>query len=87
MLEHILAGERFAGYATHLSPQDRLAAQTLLGNQCSELRQRVRHHLEAAYGLDALLPGSLDSTQELEPHEQFASLKNGFSPQPPAAAR
>jgi hypothetical protein len=86
VLEHILAGERFAGYATHLSPQDRLAAQTLLGNQCSELRQRVRHHLEAAYGLDALLPGSLDSTQELEPHEQFASLKTGFGPQPPAAA-
>lgn len=86
VLEHILAGERFQGYATHLSPQDRLAAQTLLGNQCSELRQRVRHHLEAAYGLDALLPGSLDSKQELEPNEQFASLKNGFSPPPPAAA-
>jgi hypothetical protein len=86
VLEHILAGERFAGYASHLSPQDRLAARTLLENQCSELRQRVKHHLEAAYGLDALLPGSLDTTQELEPHEQFASLKNGFSPQPPAAA-
>jgi hypothetical protein len=86
VLEHILAGERFAGYATHLSPQDRLAARTLLENQCSELRQRVRHHLEAAYGLDALLPGSLDSTQELEPHEQFASLKNGFVPQPPGSA-
>jgi hypothetical protein len=86
VLEHILAGERFAGYATHLSPQDRLAARTLLENQCSELRQRVRHHLEAAYGLDALLPGSLDTTQELEPHEQFASLKNDFIPRPPAAA-
>jgi hypothetical protein len=86
VLEHILAGERFAGYATHLSPQDRLAARTLLENQCGELRHRVRHHLEAAYGLDALLPGSLDTTQEVEPHEQFASLKNGFSPQPPAAA-
>jgi hypothetical protein len=86
VLEHILAGERFSGYASHLSPQDRLAAHTLLENQCSELRQRVKHHLEAAYGLDALLPGSLDSTQELELHEQFASLKNGFTPQPPAAA-
>jgi hypothetical protein len=86
VLEHILAGERFAGYASHLSPQDRIAARTLLENQCSELRQRVRHHLEAAYGLDALLPGSLDTTQELEPHEQFQSLKNGFDPQPPAAA-
>jgi hypothetical protein len=86
VLEHILAGERFGSYASHLSPQDRLAAQTLLENQCSELRHRVRHHLEAAYGLNPLLPGSLDPTQELEPHEQFASLKNGFAPQPPAAA-
>ena len=86
VLEHILAGERFGGYASHLSPQDRLAARTLLENQCSELRQRVKHHLEAAYGLDALIPGSLDPTQELEKHEQFASLKIGFAPQPPAAA-
>ena len=86
VLEHILAGERFANYASDLQPQDRLAAKTLLENQCSQLRQRVRHHLEAAYGLDALLPGSLDPTQELEPHEQFASLKNGFDPRPPAAA-
>jgi len=86
VLEHILAGERFSGYASHLNPQDKLAARNLLENQSSELRQRVRHHLEAAYGLDALLPGSLDATQELEPHEQFQSLKSGFDPQPPAAA-
>jgi hypothetical protein len=46
----------------------------------------VKHHLEAAYGLDALLPGSLDATRELEPHEQFQSLKNGFDPLPPAAS-
>ncbi len=71
ILEHILAGERFTSYASDLQPQDRLAARTLLENQCSQLRQRVRHHLEAAYGLDAVLPGSLDPTQELEPHEQF----------------
>jgi hypothetical protein len=86
VLEHVLAGERFTGYASELSPPDRLAAKMLLENQCGQLRQRVRHHLEAAYGLDALLLGSLDPTQELEPHEQFTSLKNGFDPQPPAAA-
>src|SRR5205085_6718420 len=68
-LEHILAGERFAGYASDLSPPDRMAAKTLLENQCSQLRQRVKYHLEAAYGLDVLLPGSLDLTQELEPRE------------------
>jgi hypothetical protein len=86
VLEHILAGERFGGYASELSPQDRLAAKTLLENQCSQLRQRVRYHLEAAYGLDALFSDSLDKTQELERNEQFESLKNGFDPRPPAAA-
>jgi hypothetical protein len=86
VLEHVLAGERFTSYASELSPPDRLAAKTLLENQCGQLRQRVRHHLDAAYGLDALLPGSLDASQELERHEQFQSLKNGFDPQPPAAA-
>ncbi len=86
VLEHILAGERFTGYASHLSPPDRLAARTLLENQSSQLRQRVKHHLEAAYGLDALLPDSLDTHQELEKYEQFQSLKNGFEPRPPSAA-
>lgn len=86
VLEHILTGERFTSYAADLSAPDRLAAKTLLENQCSQLRQRVRHHLEAAYGLDAVLSDSLNATHELEPHEQFQSLKNGFEPEPPAAA-
>ena len=86
ILEHILTGERFAQYANHLSPQDRQAAKSLLENQRSVLRQRVQNHLEAAYGLEALTPGSLDTTHELEPHEQFVSLRPGFEPQPPVAA-
>ena len=34
----------------------------------------MQNHLEAAYGLDALMPGSLDTDHELEPREQFVSL-------------
>src|SRR2546426_4106376 len=86
ILEHILTGERFAQYANHLSPQDRQAAKSLLENQRSVLRQRVQSHLEAAYGLEALTPGSLDTTHELELHDRFASLQPGFEPQPPVAA-
>ena len=86
ILEHILTGERFAQYANHLSPQDRQAAKSLLENQRSVLRQRVQNHLEAAYGLEALTPGSLDTTHELELHERFVSLQPGFEPQPPVAA-
>jgi hypothetical protein len=86
ILEHILTGERFAQYANHLSPQDRQAAKSLLENQRSVLRQRVQNHLDAAYGLEALTPGSLDTTHELELHERFVSLHPGFEPQPPVAA-
>lgn len=84
ILEHILTGERFNQYSNHLSPQDRQGAKSLLENQRSVLRHRVQNHLDAAYGLVAITPGSLDTTHELEPHEQFFSLWNGFDPQPPA---
>ncbi|MDH3603657.1 MAG: hypothetical protein OEU26_28945 [Candidatus Tectomicrobia bacterium] len=86
VLEHILAGERFAQYANHLSPQDRQAAKSLLENQRSVLRQRVQNHLESAYGLDSLTPGSIDATYDLELHERFQSLLPGFDPSPPVAA-
>ena len=86
ILEHILTGERFPQYASHLSPQDRQAAKSILESQRSMLHQRVQSHLDAAYGLETLLPGSLDTTHELEPNEQFASLLPGFAPRPPVAA-
>ena len=86
ILEHILKGERFSQYASELSPQDRQAAKSLMENQRSILRTRVQNHLDAAYGLESISPGSLDTTHELEPSEQFTSLRNGFDPQPPVAA-
>jgi hypothetical protein len=86
ILEHILTGERFSQYANHLAPQDRPAAKSLLENQRSVLRQRVQTHLDAAYGLESLTPGSLDTTHDLELNERFVSLWPGFEPQPPVAA-
>ena len=86
ILEHILTGERFAQYSNHLSPQDRQAAKSLLENQRSVLQQRVQNHLDAAYGLEALSQGSLDTTHDMDPNEHFASLLPGFAPQPPVAA-
>ena len=86
ILEHILTGERYAQYANHLSPQDRQSAKSLLENQRSVLRQRVQSHLDAAYGLEPLIPGSLDTVHDLEPSERFVSLWPGFEPRPPVAA-
>ncbi len=86
ILEHILTGERYAQYSNHLSPQDRQSAKSLLENQRSVLRQRVQSHLDAAYGLEPLIPGSLDTVHDLEPSERFVSLWPGFEPRPPVAA-
>lgn len=84
ILEHILTGERFDGYASILPFEDRPIAKALLENQRSQLRQRVRQHIEAAYGIDRQSKGSIDTSHEL--HEHFDSLLNDFDPQPPAAA-
>ncbi|HKM53872.1 MAG TPA: hypothetical protein VJY33_10715, partial [Isosphaeraceae bacterium] len=86
ILEHVLTGERFGQYSSHLSPQDRPAARSLLENQRSILRQRVQGHLDAAYGLEALSQGSIDTLHDLDLNEHYVSLSPGFVPQPPVAA-
>jgi len=84
ILEHILAGERFDGYASILPSQDCPVAKALLENQRSQLRQRVLHHLEVAYGIDRQSSGSVDTSHELSEH--FETLLPGFDPQPPVGA-
>ncbi|MEA5465553.1 hypothetical protein [Leptothoe sp. PORK10 BA2] len=85
MLEHILTGERFPGYAQHLPPQDRQTAKSLLENQRSVLRQRVLSHIDAAYGISTSR-GALDTNSSLELKEQFISLQPEFDLQPPTSA-
>ncbi|MEO0825173.1 MAG: phage resistance protein, partial [Cyanobacteria bacterium J06642_9] len=85
ILDHVLTGERFSGYANHLSPQDRQTAKSLLENQRSVLRQRVLNHLDAAYGISTARE-SLDTSASLELSEQFVSLQVGFDLHPPTAA-
>jgi hypothetical protein len=51
ILDHILAGERFGSFASHLSQVDQAAARALLDNQRSQLRQRLRAYLDGAYGI------------------------------------
>jgi hypothetical protein len=81
ILEHILTGERFDGYASILPFQDRPVAKALLENQRSQLRQRVLTHLEVAYGIDRQTTDSVDTSHELSDH--FQSLWPPFDPQPP----
>lgn len=86
ILEHILTGERFGQFSNHLSPQDRQSAKSVLESQRNQLRTRVQNHLDAAYGLDAVTQGSLDTTHDLDLNEHYVSLCPGFVPQPPVAA-
>jgi hypothetical protein len=84
IIEHVLTGERFSGYAAFLSPQDRSTARTLLDNQRSSLRERMKQHIEAAYGIRGSLSKSIDNTQELG--DTFRSLFHGLELQAPAAS-
>ena len=83
-IDHVLAGERLRDFAAHLSPVDQASARELLRNQQSQLRQRLIHYLEGAYGVENPVPGSVD--ESLPPREHFQSLDPAFEPRPPARA-
>ena len=83
-IDHVLAGERLRDFATHLSPVDQASARELLRNQQSQLRQRLIHYLEGAYGVENPTPGSVDESHP--PAEHFQSLDPAFEPRPPARA-
>ena len=81
-IDYVLAGERLRDFAAHLSPVDQASARELLRNQQSQLRQRLIHYLEGAYGVESPIPGSVD--ESLSPTEHFQSLDPTFEPRPPA---
>ena len=83
-IDHVLAGERLRDFASHLSPVDQASARELLRNQQSQLRQRLVHYLEGAYGVENPIPGSVDESHP--PSEHFQSLDPAFQPRPPARA-
>ena len=81
-LEYILKNdERFNSFSKHLSPVDRAQARTLLDNQRSQLRQRIKDYLMGAYGVSEAIAGSLDDSVPLE--SQVLSLEPAFSPRLP----
>ncbi len=84
IIEHVLTGERFNQYAAFLSPQDRSTAKTLMENQRTSLRERVKQHIEAAYGIRGSQSKSIDDSHELA--DTFRSLYPGLDLQPPSAS-
>ena len=83
-IDHVLRGDRLRDFASHLSPVDQASARELLKNQQSQLRQRLIHYLEGAYGVENPPPGAVD--QSHPPGEHFQSLDPAFEPRPPARA-
>ena len=85
VLDYLLTSEsRFNDNAAHLSMVERSEARALLDNQRSQLKQRLIHCLEAAYGVASDAAGMVDPGIELA--DRFQSLDRRFRPQPPAAA-
>jgi hypothetical protein len=83
VLDHVLAGDRFESYTTHLSPQDRSEARTLLRNQADTLRTQMRMILQQAYGLTTPDPEMVQT--DLSPGEQFVTLDPTLTVRPPTS--
>lgn len=83
-IDFLLIRNRLEEHARHLSPSDREQARALLQNQRSQLYQRLRACLEAAYGIRADQDNALGLT--LEPSDHFVSLEGTFRPLPPVGA-
>ena len=84
-LEYILKSDDiFSSFSSHLSPVDRAQAKTLLDNQRSQLRQRIKDYLMGAYGAAEAAPNSLDDSGSLE--SQVISLEPGFTPTLPVGS-
>jgi len=84
VLDHLLQGDRFNGYASHLSLVDKAQALQLVRNQRDQLQQKLRQNLEVAYGI-ATEPRSAIATP-LAVEDQFRSLEPTFSARPPVGA-
>jgi len=86
ILDHVLTGDRFNDYASHLKAVDRAPARGLLENQKSQLRQRLINVLEGAYGVTTPAPGTVDLSHFAGPADHFTSLDPTFRPAPPVGA-
>lgn len=81
ILDHILQGDRFETYSTHLSFVDRVQARAVAKNQRDSLRVKLIGHLEVAYGVSSEPRDSI--IHELTAEQQLRSLDPTLAPRPP----
>jgi len=77
-------GERWTGYADHLSEADRVQARAILESQRIGLRNKLRRAIQECYGAAAPTPGNLAPGPSDE--RVLVSLHSGFSPAAPVGA-
>ena len=86
VLEHVLGGDRFDQYSSHLPSTARATAKAILENQRDTLRGQVEAAVNVAYGLDTSAGSTvIDRSHDLDPGERFQSLAAGLPLRPPAA--
>jgi len=83
-IDFLLVRNRLEDAARHLSPSDREQARALLQNQQSQLYQRLRASIEAAYGIRHDQDNALGL--KLDAGDQLVSLDQTFQPQLPVGA-
>jgi hypothetical protein len=81
ILDDLLKGERLNDHTAHLAAIDRPVARSILENQQSQLKQRLKGVLESAYAVASADPGTLDTSHGLDQH--LISLEPSFEPRPP----
>lgn len=84
LLDQVLSGNRLNEYGLHLSQSEREQARVLLVNQRDQMRQRVKNHLLAAYGISQIDEQAIDTAHDLDEH--FLSLNPHLKLQPPVGA-
>lgn len=86
VLENLLGGseERFQSYADHLSPAHREQARTFLRQRRDVLRENLVDCIKQAYGAARRTERDVDLNSALD--SPYATLAEGFRPQPPVGA-
>ena len=76
ILNYVLAGDRWAGYASDLSDADRIAARTILEQQRTQVTGQLLTAIQVYYGVAT-------GIRFPEGQPPLRSLHPGFDPQPP----
>ncbi|WP_238403739.1 DUF6079 family protein [Gordonia desulfuricans] len=80
ILNYVLAGDRWAGFANELAESDRAAARSILQQQQSQLRGQIGSAIQVYYGVASTAGADAALFADQPP---LRSLHAGFTAQPP----